>query len=356
MDLAKLKGQAKLAFFAACFAFLCFLLGIGRFPLALFGILAGLSLAFLQLGRARVRSWIALVPLALYLGYGVVSMIGSYDAVSLLCCLFGFTMLLTVLILVTGGLGVIVVERDDVVLGAQMLTILSLISLVFAIAELIRGFSLGFSTVMLRIGAAAFWFSFSLYYLRAKRPRAVRAQPAPGSHPYEKPGGSLLIFLIGIYITAAALLLIAPLLISSSLDALKLLTSFDSAVIGVSASVTLGKWLLYLLIALSLLLLLCALVLLWLARKVRLKSPYFLLYFEYACLLISVISILTLLAGRHYLAAFLLLVALAAAVYGLMYFLCTSVRVRTYMGSDAYLRNAWFTKKLPSPTPADHPE
>ena len=108
--------------------------------------------------------------------------------------------------------------------------------------------------------------------------------------------------------------------------------------------------------ALSLLL---AIVYVAAAIEIVRRNPYFLRTRQWAIVFTALDVIIRMINGILYgfegFALPLLILQEAIFIFGLLFamlYYTRSVRVRTYMGSDEYLREAIFTKKIKSPEPA----
>ena len=91
----------------------------------------------------------------------------------------------------------------------------------------------------------------------------------------------------------------------------------------------------------------------WLFELIRRKEKHFLAFFHLMAGVCTFLGFLSVALSRGLLWGLLTLLLAGLGTILLTMYFATSVRVRTYMGSDEYLRADPLTRNLPSPTPAD---
>lgn len=163
------------------------------------------------------------------------------------------------------------------------------------------------------------------------------------NHPYKKLGGFLAFIVYGNYV-AAALMAIYPIVAIVQLFALSSqYGSYGSAVVG-AAIVPL---IILLVVYVALAIFLC-----WWATQLKNRNPAFLKIYHYFGCIALVIEFVVLIATGNAVSGFLYLIlgALGLLLWTLYYM--KSVRVRTYFGTDEYLRQSPFTKNVQAPDPA----
>lgn len=186
-----------------------------------------------------------------------------------------------------------------------------------------------------------------------------RSYYAPGTHPYHRLGGFLMFMVVGSYISAVNTFI-----------------SVISTIVTYSGLLSMGKWLpggfkswiMFAMIGYIVLSIIAGSVTISYANKIRRKESDFLGFIQTASIIIMIV------VSIFYIIAFIWLkqfdnygvmstgsivgiwIAMAIAwlvglIFGSVYF-GSSVRVRTYMGSDAYLKQSVFNKNS-HPIPAD---
>lgn len=193
---------------------------------------------------------------------------------------------------------------------------------------------------------------------------AYKAAPAADQsytrypHPYHKLGGFLLAIVVLGYIGAAVMIIEAIVLLIQMNQITGLLEMF-----GVSS----GAFTL-LFVVMALLYLLIAAVLFVMLHKIRHKDHTFLRFYHIVCTVEIVLFLILIIAMYSFVKSIpyvsyvydgnvgsmitSLILSIAVMVAYTVYFV-KSVRVRTYMGSDRYIRLSPYTKNVPSPIPAD---
>jgi len=164
-------------------------------------------------------------------------------------------------------------------------------------------------------------------------------------HRYKKLGGWLLIFVISLLLQIAAAVL-AQFGEGGLLDVLRGWSLYDGAQA-------------YLLLAGQVVSLLLILIHVFVVAEILQRDPYFLRTLQMA-FVVAAINLLVQLAGGYFYGFEgygLLMLVLQGVVFPFgvlfaMLYYTRSVRVRTYMGSDEYLRLAFLTKKMKGPKPA----
>lgn len=182
---------------------------------------------------------------------------------------------------------------------------------------------------------------------------------APGTHPYHRLGGFLMFIVVGSYISGVGAFI-----------------SIISTIITYASLLSMSKWfpggfiacLVFAMIGAIILDIITGAVIISYANQIRRKESGFLHFIQSASITIMIIG------SAYYLIVLLwmksfdrygaissgsifgILIAMAIAwvlglIFGSVYFGC-SVRVRTYMGSDAYLKQSVFNKNS-HPIPAD---
>lgn len=348
-------GLKKVSIILAIAASACFVLGVGILPYSLLSIAAGISLLYVLWKRSVVKTYMMLLPVILFMARFLVSenSYSGYDWITVLYRVLGYGEIALIFILNWGAFRFIELEDDDIHLLSRFLVILSLTNAAFASIEFFRGFSYGFSLVMFRLGSIPFWLVCGLYYIYAQKPvfqskADIYAGKQP--HPYHTISGSVQYFMAGIYAVALTCFIAGPWLIVYYWN--MMMSTARSGLAGYAVARALSGLTLWVMITCGGVLILAGLFLLWLNRKLRLRRPSFLLYYEYACFVVVIVSIVTIFCGQVLLGVILTIVSVAVS-YTTLKWLTTSVRVRTYMGTDQYLRVALFTRKIPSPIPAD---
>lgn len=182
---------------------------------------------------------------------------------------------------------------------------------------------------------------------------------APGTHPYHRLGGFLMFIVVGSYISGVGAFI-----------------SIISTIITYASLLSMSKWfpggftacLVFAMIGAIILDIITGAVIISYANQIRRKEPGFLHFIQSASITIMIIGSVYYLVVLLWMKSFDrygaissgsifgILIAMAIAwvlglIFGSVYFGC-SVRVRTYMGSDAYLKQSVFNKNS-HPIPAD---
>ena len=182
----------------------------------------------------------------------------------------------------------------------------------------------------------------------------------PGTHPYHRLGGFLMAFVVGNYI-CAVLTILALLLFDYSFFVILQYASYLPS--GFRACCVFGM------IGGSALLIASAVVEFLFANKIQRKNYNFLHFIQLSSVIMMILSALFylifllwlkqydnygVLSGGKMIIRFISMVIgwVICLVVDSIYF-SSSVRVRTYMGSDLYLRCSLFNKRSLSPIPAD---
>ncbi len=337
----------------ASVATVLFVIGIGIFPNSLFSIAAGLLLIYAVMTRSSYKAFVFCGVFALFVARYLINNSANTDFLSLLYLITCILPVVLVPCCNISGIGSWEFEEDDRVLFAFCLQWGSWLNIILALILFFSGLSLGFNIIVYRLGAVFFWTSSFLYYKESEKPHLPAKEDVyqgKQPHPYHQIGGSLLGFMVVIYVIAAALLIAGPIMMGSYINALKGIGRSNAV-----AAYALGKFTIYLMITLSGFMMLCGLVLLWFNRKVRVRSSQFLLYYEISAFSIVLAVAIVQFINGNVLLGLLVLIGGGALAWFVLRFLCTSVRVRTYMGSDQYLKEALFVKRFPKPEPADLP-
>ena len=88
-------------------------------------------------------------------------------------------------------------------------------------------------------------------------------------------------------------------------------------------------------------------------RKIQTKDPSFLRYYHTLSIIGTIAaSIYMMVTSGFWMGLFDAALGILS-MYAFTSYFCKSVRVRTYMGTDQYLRMSYFTRNVPSPIPAD---
>lgn len=352
------SGIAKGALILSCAATLCFILGIGILPYSLLSIAAGAMLVYALLKRNNVKTFLPILPIFLFMARFLFSetSYSGYDWITVLYRVLGYGVLAIIVVMNLNGFSLIIFEDDDIRLLSNVMAFALLANAVLSGIEFFRGTALGYNIIMFRLGSIFFWLSLACFYIYAEKPQIPTKNDwyqGRQSHPYHTLGGSILLFMVIIYAIAIACFIGGPLLIEYYKNKLISIARTGGAAGYVAANLIMRISFIGMIIAAGIMII-AGLFLLWLNRKLRLRSPLFLLYYEYALFAALLMSIIVIFAGNPWI-GILLVIIFTIVSFTTIKWLTTSIRVRTYMGSDEYMRMALFTRKIPSPTPADRP-
>ena len=359
-NMISVKGETgirKAAIILSLFSIICFILGISIFPYALLSIISGIALLLVLRKCRNIKSWWAVIPLTLFMARFFVTNedYSGYDWITVLYRVLGYASILLVTALNWGHVfivsSLIEFEDDDYHLVANLTVLLGLINTVLVSIEFFRSFSNGFGVIVFRLGSISFWLAFALHYIYAKRPKLPSRQEIYGTnqkHPYYQIGGSVLIFMIAIYLLAGGCFAGGPLLFTYYRSLLLRMAGTGTA--GAITSILFAQLTFFIMLAASAVIVLAGVFLLWLNRKLRYRSPRFLQYYEFTCIILVLLSLFVIFGGNVWIGLILLLCVLAGSYFSLRW-LYTSVRLRTYMGNDKYLRNGLFTNRFKAPVP-----
>ena len=89
------------------------------------------------------------------------------------------------------------------------------------------------------------------------------------------------------------------------------------------------------------------------AQKITRRDDHFLLLYHVLCLMSLAVSFMIDCARSGLLAALVSLIPAGLGAFLLTLYFCKSVRVRSYMLSDEYMRLSPLTRHLPSPEPEE---
>lgn len=354
------SGPKKAMVILSLISTVCFALGIGIFPYSLLSIAAGLCLLWLVLKNDQAQTFLALLPVLLFVARFFFGESGfeGYDWITILyrICSYGFLAIILFMDVGDVFLDIIVIEDDDISLLANILTGLGALTTILATIEFFRGFGYGFNIVMFRLGAIMLWACLTLYYLFSKRPpirRSTDVYAGKQPHPFHQICGSLKNLMIGIYIAAGICIISGPILLINYINLLRKLSLYGFY--GSAAAALMYRISIYVMLGGAGFLLAAGLFLIWVNRKIRLRSPAFLLYLEYACVVLIAASIAIVFCSNVPIGILLTLVSVIGSWF-LIKWISTSVQIRTYMGSAEYLRySAYYllNKKAPKPQSAD---
>ena len=354
------SGPKKAMVILSLISTVCFALGIGIFPYSLLSIAAGLCLLWLVLKNDQAQTFLALLPVLLFVARFFFGESGfeGYDWITILyrVCSYGFLAIILFMDVGDVFLDIIVIEDDDISLLANILTGLGALITILATIEFFRGFGYGFNIVMFRLGAVMLWACLTLYYLFSKRPpirKSADVYAGKQPHPFHQICGSLKNLMIGIYIAAGICIIAGPVLMISYINLLRELSLYGFY--GSAAAALMYRISIYVMLGGAGFLLAAGLFLIWMNRKIRLRSPAFLLYLEYACVVLIAASIAIIFCSNVLIGIFLTLASVIGSWF-LIKWISTSVQIRTYMGSAEYLRySAYYllNKKAPRPQSAD---
>lgn len=352
------NGIAKGALFLSFATSICFILGIGILPYSLLSIAAGVMLVYTLIKRNNVKTFLPILPIFLFMARFLFSETGytGYDWITVLYRVLGYGVLAIIVVMNLSGFSIIIFEDDDIRLLSNVTAFVLLVNTVLAGIEFFRGTALGFNIIMFRLGSIFFWLSLACFYIYAEKPDNPTKKgwyQGRKSHPYHTIGGSILLFMVIIYVIAIACIVGGPLLIEYYKNQLISIARTGGTVGYVAANLIMRISFIGMIIAAGIMII-AGLFLLWLNRKLRLRSPLFLLYYEYALFAALLMSIIVIFAGNPWI-GILMVIIFGIIAFTTIKWLTSSIRVRTYMGSDEYLKMALFTRKITSPAPDDRP-
>ena len=183
---------------------------------------------------------------------------------------------------------------------------------------------------------------------------------APGTHPYHNLGGILAVIVVISYIVGIVAFINAIILFIKGIDVFKYSSWLPDGLVMCLIYAIFGGVALYIA---------SGVVVIKYANYIREKDSLFLYFIQKTSVIMMIVSFVyyiililwlkkydyfnTISSGDTTVRLFILLfVWVVSLIFGSMYF-TTSVRVRTYMGSDDYLRCSLFNQNAYSPIPAD---
>ena len=238
------------------------------------------------------------------------------------------------------------------------------VTALYDLAGALRNLLLGFGASMFHLGSLAFAASLLVFALYAPKPkrtkkatsneklfrRLVRVVPSEYAdydfseyHPYYTLGGWLKAVVILLYI-GAAVTAVSGVAQAFALGA----GSFYMGALGVGAfrsALAILAGIAYAALA--------AFLSVRVAQKIVRRDDHFLLLYHVLCLMSLAVSFMIDCARTGFLAALVALIPAGLGAFLLTLYFCRSVRVRSYMLSDEYMRLSPLTRKLPSPEPEE---
>jgi len=194
----------------------------------------------------------------------------------------------------------------------------------------------------------------------------------PGTHPYNNLGGFLMGMVVVNYIMAGLILLGCLIYLIDGIKAIDTISDYTGLLRGFYRGVSSGgviAWLVFVYISNIMLCITSGVCMINYARKIQTRDPWFLYYIQKRSLWLMiwavVFSIIAYVWGKKVIPdiffksgsilvsnIFLIICWLVGVVVGSVYF-SSSVRVRTYMRTDAYLKYSLFNKNSIPPMSAD---